>query len=117
MGTRAMAHGGAIRELFTLHHQGLPIPSREGFLPNSPLDKMKPPKVGETSKKVYSLGELRSILKYLEKSRTALALRDYTLVSILADTGSRTSEVLSLTVDDLVMIACFRDRPKLTDSG
>lgn len=73
----------------------------EGILPASPTARMKSPKVPETSKEIYSPGELVSILKYLEKASTALARRDYALVSILADTGARAGEVLSLTVDGL----------------
>ena len=59
----------------------------EGILKASPTEKMKEPKAPEASKKVYTPGELSAIKKYLEKGRTALALRDYALVLVVMDTG------------------------------
>lgn len=73
----------------------------EGILKESPTGKVKEPKAPEASKKVYSPGELSAIKKYLEKGRTALALRDYALVLVLMDTGARCSELLAATLDDL----------------
>ena len=73
----------------------------EGILRESPTEKVREPKAPEAAKKVYSPGELAAIKKYLEKGKTALALRDYALVLVLMDTGARCSELLAITLDDI----------------
>ncbi|MGQ9676523.1 MAG: tyrosine-type recombinase/integrase [Chloroflexota bacterium] len=73
----------------------------EGILKVSPTDKVKPPKAPDTSKKIYTSGELSAIKKCLEKGKAPLALRDYALVLVLMDTGARCSELLAVTLDDV----------------
>ena len=73
----------------------------EGILKQSPTDKVKAPRAPSPTKKIYTPGELSAIKRYLEKGKTALALRDYALVLVLMDTGARCSELLAATVDDV----------------
>jgi site-specific recombinase XerD len=73
----------------------------EGILTASPTEKVKEPRAPEAAKKVYTPGELAALKKYLEKGKTALALRDCALVLVLMDTGARCSELLAVTLDDL----------------
>lgn len=73
----------------------------EGVLKSSPTDKVKPPTAPQKTKQVYSTGELKAIRKYIEKSKSPLALRDSAIVSLLMDTGSRATELLSVTLDDI----------------
>jgi site-specific recombinase XerD len=74
---------------------------REGYLPNSPVEKVRPPKVPQTSKSVYSVGELTALRRHLERAKTPLAVRDYGLVCLLMDTGARATELLCITLDDI----------------
>lgn len=73
----------------------------EGILKETPTDRVREPRALEPAKKVYTPGELSAIKRYLEKGKTALALRDYALVLVLMDTGARCSELLAATLDDL----------------
>ncbi|MHB1133001.1 MAG: tyrosine-type recombinase/integrase [Chloroflexota bacterium] len=73
----------------------------EEVLKVSPSDKVKLPTAPQATKKVYSTGELTAIRRYLEKGKTALALRDRALIYVLIDTGARCTELLTATLDDL----------------
>jgi len=94
----------------------------EGILKESPTEKVKEPKAPEASKKVYTPGELSAIKKYLEKGKTALAMRDHALVLALMDTGSRCSELLAATLDELqeggiLLWETKGKRPRLVPQG
>lgn len=73
----------------------------EEIIKGTPTERVKAPKAHQSTKDVYSPGQLKAIFKFLEKTKTNLGLRNYALVSVLADTGARASEVLSITVDDI----------------
>ncbi|MHB1004179.1 MAG: tyrosine-type recombinase/integrase [Chloroflexota bacterium] len=73
----------------------------EGVLSTSPTEKVKAPKAAEVTKNIYSVGELKALRAYLEKTRTPIALRDTALMCALLDTGARCTELVSTTLDDL----------------
>ena len=62
---------------------------------------MKTPKAPQAVTKVHSMGELIAIRGHLEKTRTPLDISDYALVCLLMGTGTRATEPLSITLDDI----------------
>jgi site-specific recombinase XerD len=71
----------------------------EGEITESPMARMKPPKVPETPPPVLTDDELRALLKASE-GNTFEQRRDTALLRVLIDTGARVSEIANLTVTD-----------------
>lgn len=71
----------------------------DGEISESPMARMKPPKVPEAPPRVLTDDELRALLKAAEGS-TFEQRRDTALLRVLIDTGARVSEIAALTVGD-----------------
>jgi len=73
----------------------------EGLLPESPLRRLRPPRVPRQSKPILQEGELRALLTLLGGRKSPLALRDAAIIALLLDTGMRVGEVVGLRLADL----------------
>lgn len=69
--------------------------SDEGVLAGNPTEKIKPPRVDETDKNIFTDEQLSALLNAPDTS-TYVGFRDITLMMLLADTGLRINEALRL---------------------
>ena len=72
----------------------------EEELAESPMARMKAPRVVETPPEVLSLAEVRAMLKTCQ-GRDFTSRRDNAILRLLIDCGLRRSELAGLTLDDL----------------
>jgi site-specific recombinase XerD len=68
----------------------------EGELRESPMARMKPPRVPEQPPAVLKPAELRALLATCERGKDFIDLRDYALLCVLVDTGCRREELTGL---------------------
>jgi site-specific recombinase XerD len=73
----------------------------EGEIRESPMARMKPPKLPETPPPVLREPELRAILAGCERDKTWLGRRDEAILRVFMDTGARRAEVLGLRLEDV----------------
>jgi site-specific recombinase XerD len=73
----------------------------EGEISESPMARMKPPRLPETPPPVLRDADLRAILAAAEKDRTYAGRRDEAILRIFMDTGARRAEVVGLRVSDV----------------
>lgn len=73
----------------------------EGEIRESPMARMKPPRLPETPPPVLTAVELRRLLDVTEQDRSFIGRRDEAVLRIFMDTGARRAEVLGLTVGDI----------------
>jgi site-specific recombinase XerD len=73
----------------------------EGEIRESPMAKMKPPRLPEAPPPVLTATELRHLLEVTEQDRSFSGRRDEAILRIFMDTGARRAEVLGLRVDDV----------------
>lgn len=71
----------------------------EGEIRDSPIDRMKPPRLPEAPPPVLREPELRALLAACERDRTFAGRRDEAIVRTLADTGVRRGELLGLGLE------------------
>ena len=71
----------------------------EGEIKESPMAKMKPPRVPESAPPVLTEEELRTLLATCAKGATFWDRRDHALMRVFVDTGARLSEVTNLRYD------------------
>jgi site-specific recombinase XerD len=74
--------------------------AEEGEIPESPMARMKRPKVDEVEIPVISDRDLRKLLGAC-KGQTFDDRRDTALILLMLDTGARASEAMGLELDDL----------------
>jgi site-specific recombinase XerD len=72
----------------------------EGEIQSSPMERMRPPKLGESSVPVIQPDELAALLRACE-GRTLEDRRDLAIVRLFMNTGARLAEVAGITMDDL----------------
>lgn len=72
----------------------------DGEITESPMARMRPPKVPEAPPPVLTDDELRALLKAAEGG-TFEQRRDTALLRVLIDTGARVSEIANLVMEDL----------------
>ena len=72
----------------------------EGEITDSPMSRMKPPRVPVEPPAVLSESDLKRLLKVCEGSDFP-ARRDSAIVRLFLDTGMRRAELAGLTVDDI----------------
>jgi integrase len=72
----------------------------EGEVPSSPMERMRPPKLGESSVPVIQTDDLAALLRACE-GRTLEGRRDLAIVRLFINTGARLAEVAGITMDDL----------------
>lgn len=84
----------------------------EGEIRESPMARMKPPRLPETPPDVLRPDDLRRLLEACERDRTILGRRDEAILRVFMDTGARRGEVLGLRLPDVDL-----DRGLLTVTG
>ena len=72
------------------------------IIDRDPFEKMSPPKIGEAVVPVVELEHLRKLLATC-KGTDFESRRDYTMFSMLLDTGARLSELAGMKVNDIDM--------------
>jgi site-specific recombinase XerD len=73
----------------------------EGEVRESPMARMKPPRLPEAPVPVLGDPDLRKLLDVCAKDRSFAGRRDEAILRVLMDTGTRRAEVLGLKVDDV----------------
>jgi site-specific recombinase XerD len=73
----------------------------EGEIRESPMARMKPPRLPETPPPVLGMAELRRILAACERDKTFAGRRDDAILRVFMDTGARRGEVLGLRIEDV----------------
>ena len=71
----------------------------EGEIKESPVAKMKPPKIPENPPPVLREEELKTLLATCEKGQDFEARRDTAIIRVFCDTGARLAEVANLRWD------------------
>lgn len=72
----------------------------EGYLNNSPMDRIKPPKLPKLEPRYLSREETRRFFSAIN-TKNGVGLRHYCFFLFLLDTGARLSEALNLRMDNL----------------
>ena len=73
--------------------------AEEGEMLESPMSRMKPPRVPENPPPVLQEAELRALLATCEKGSSLEERRDHALLRVFVDTGARRAEVDGLRFD------------------
>jgi site-specific recombinase XerD len=73
----------------------------EGEIRDSPMARMKPPRLPEDPPAVLREHELRRILDACERDKSFSGRRDEAVLRVFMDTGARRGEILGLTLDDI----------------
>jgi site-specific recombinase XerD len=73
----------------------------EGEVKNSPMAKMKPPKVSSKPPRVLSMDDLKKLVATCEKGSSFEARRDYAILRTFITTGCRRAEISNLELDDI----------------
>jgi site-specific recombinase XerD len=73
----------------------------EGEITESPMVRMKPPRLPEEPPPVLREGDFRRLLESCERDKTFAGRRDDAILRVLIDTGSRRGEVLGLRLEDV----------------
>jgi site-specific recombinase XerD len=84
----------------------------EGEIRESPMARMKPPRLPETPPPVLRDGELRAVIAACERDKTFYGRRDEAIIRCFIDTGARRGEILGLKVADVDL-----DAGELTVTG
>jgi site-specific recombinase XerD len=71
----------------------------EGEIKDSPMGRMKPPRLPEAAPPVLRDTELRAVLAACERDKSFEGRRDEAIIRIFADTGIRRGELLGVTLD------------------
>jgi site-specific recombinase XerD len=72
----------------------------EGDIPESPMTRMKPPKIDETPPDILRAEDLQKLMAF-EKGNAEYDRRDAAILRLFIDTGARLSEIANLTVNDV----------------
>jgi site-specific recombinase XerD len=73
----------------------------EGEVRESPMARMRPPRLPEEPPAVLRASELRAVVEACERDRSFVGRRDEAIILVFIDTGARRAEVLGLTRDAL----------------
>ncbi len=73
----------------------------EGEIPDSPMARMKPPRLPEAPPPVLDATQLRRLLEVTERDRSFSGRRDEAILRVFMDTGARRAEVLGLGLGDV----------------
>lgn len=77
----------------------------EGEVRESPMARMKPPRLPEEPPPVLREADLRAVVAACERDRTHNGRRDEAIIRCFLDTGARRAEILGLTVADVQLDA------------
>lgn len=86
----------------------------EGELAESPMARMKPPRLPEAPPHVLRETELEAIIASAEADKTFTGRLDEAIIRCFVDTGARRSEILNLRLDDIDL---DRGRLRVTGKG
>ena len=75
----------------------------EGEIRDSPMARMKPPRLPETPPPVLREADLRRLLAACAADKTFVGRRDEAILTVFMDTGCRRGELLGLAIDDVDM--------------
>jgi site-specific recombinase XerD len=84
----------------------------EGEIRESPMARMKPPRLPEAPPPVLTDDQQRRIIDACERDKSFAGRRDEAILRVFMDTGARRAEVLGLTLDDVDL-----DTGRLTVTG
>src|SRR5664280_2516111 len=73
----------------------------EGEIHDSPMERMKPPRLPEEPPPVLREAELRALLAACERDKTFAGRRDEAILRVFMDTGARRGELLNLSLADV----------------
>jgi integrase/recombinase XerD len=73
----------------------------EGVITENPSKKISKLKIGQTVIPTFTNDQIRAMLEVTKNQTDFPGLRNYTMITLLYDTGCRISEVLNLMVDDI----------------
>jgi site-specific recombinase XerD len=73
----------------------------EGELRESPMARMRPPRLPETPPPVLSADQIRRLFSICEADKSFAGRRDEAILRAFADSGIRRGELLGLTLDDV----------------
>lgn len=73
----------------------------EGEIRDSPMARMRPPRLPEEPPPVLRAAELRALLAACERDKAFAGRRDEAILRVFMDTGARRGEVLALGLDDV----------------
>jgi site-specific recombinase XerD len=73
--------------------------AEEGEIRESPMARMKPPRLPEAPPPVMRDAELRNVIAACERDKSFEGRRDEAVIRVFADTGIRRAELLGLTLD------------------
>jgi site-specific recombinase XerD len=73
----------------------------EGEIRESPMARMKPPRLPDAPPPVLTAVELLRLLEVTERDKTFQGRRDEAILRVFMDTGARRAEVLGLSVEDV----------------
>jgi len=82
-----------LRTLFRFLH-------RECVITENPIKNIEPPRIVKKQARAFTVEEIKAIIKQIHQE-TDLGSRDYALILLLADTGLRLSEALSIPITSL----------------
>jgi site-specific recombinase XerD len=84
----------------------------EGEIRESPMARMKPPRLPETPPPVLTADQLTRLLEVAERDKTWAGRRDEAILRVFMDTGARRAEVVGLRLIDVDL-----DAGRLTVTG
>jgi len=73
----------------------------EGELRDSPMARMKPPRLPEAPPPVLRQPDLKAVVAACQEDRTFTGRRDEAIIRVFIDTGCRRAEMLGLTLGDV----------------
>ena len=73
----------------------------EGEVKNSPMSRMKPPKVSSKKPRVLSIDDLKKLLATCASDSSFEGRRDTAILRVFITTGCRRSEIANLEIDDV----------------
>jgi site-specific recombinase XerD len=73
----------------------------EGEIRDSPMQRMKPPKLPESPPPVLRDSDLKKVIAACERDKTFEGRRDEAVIRIFADTGIRRGELIGLKLEDI----------------
>ncbi len=75
--------------------------AEEGEVRESPMARMKPPRLPEAPAPVLLAGQLRKLVETTEKDRSFVGIRDAAILRLFLDTGIRRGELLGVELADV----------------
>ena len=81
----------------------------EGEVADSPMKRLRPPRVPEEIQPHFTVHNVKALLKVCDE-RSVIGARDKAIILTLYDTGVRASELLGVRVEDVDVFDTMRTR-------